>query len=397
MPVLRTLFVASLVPPLLAVASLAASGRPYWPHAMILTWYALASCAVLELARRKGWRVDVFLSLAVLHLAVLTPEILLRLADFRYEPGLRLERPGSHLFRRFVAAEGLFWTLPPGGPGVSPEGFATRPLPQPSEARAMDSAARVVFLGDSVEQQGYPETVEILLTMDLGTRCEVFNLSLAGYSSHQGRVLTEKYGDVLAADVAVISFGWNDHWLAPVSDAERILRFSSNPARRLAAAFVHRSRLAQAARWLADRPRRRPATVLRVSPERYRDNLVWLGRFWQDRGTRPLFLTLPSSHRHFGVPDYLVEEGLVKDLESAVTLHGAYSEIVREVAAEHDWPLLDLEGELAALDDRVLRQIFLDDGIHLTAAGTTIFAERTARGIAGLIETQPIGAQRPGR
>ncbi len=39
-------------------------------------------------------------------------------------------------------------------------------------------------------------------------------LALSGYSSHQGRVLAELYGETLEPDLAVIYFGWNDHWRA---------------------------------------------------------------------------------------------------------------------------------------------------------------------------------------
>lgn len=375
------------MPLLVGVYALAATNDHFWRYASALTWYALVGCALLEVALRRGWRVvsGLFLSLAVLHLLVVAPEIYLRLASFRYEPGITFggERHPSR-FVRLVEDEGLFWTLPPDSPGVSPQGFRTLPLPRPE---APPGLVRVVFLGDSLAHQGYPEIVETLLNTrpDESRRYEVLNLSLAGYSSYQGRTVVERYGEAMAAGVAVIGYGWNDHWLAwGVPDGERAVRVSRSGARRWARAIYRRSRLAQAVRYLSERTPPRESFRLRVPPEDFRANLAFLGGYWKARGGRPLFLTLPSSHGSLGVPAYLVEHGFARDPASVLELHRAYNGIIREVASEHGWPVLDLAAELGALPDEDLERIFLDDGIHLTPAGLALFAERVTAAIAGL-------------
>lgn len=388
------------MPPLAGVYALVAAKGHHWPHALLLTWYAVLVCALHELARARKWRLrgrlnGIVLVFASLHLFVLTPEVALRLAAFRYEPGV-----GYHgdthpsRFVRLVEDPGLFWTLPPGSPGVNAQGFKTRPLPRPVDP----GLVRVVVLGDSVAFQGYPEIAETLLNARRATparpyrgrRYEVVNLSLAGYSSYQGRVVAERHGDAVAADVAVIGYGWNDHWLAwgegDGEKADRAGRASRIGASPIVGAVYGHARLAQAARYLLARatPARDPGDALRVPPELFADNLRFLGDFWQARGARPLLLTLPSAHARLGVPAYLIAQGFARDEASVVELHAAYCRIVREVAAERGWPLLDLERQLADLAAEDLERIFTADGIHLTAAGLALFAERVAAAIAEL-------------
>ncbi len=72
--------------------------------------------------------------------------------------------------------------------------------------------ARVLFLGDSCTQQGYPRLVELYLTIaDEDRSFEAVTLAVAGYSPYQGRVLAETYGVQMQPDFVVVYFGWNDH------------------------------------------------------------------------------------------------------------------------------------------------------------------------------------------
>ena len=47
--------------------------------------------------------------------------------------------------------------------------------------------------------------------------------------------------------------------------------------------------------------------------------------------------------------------------------------------------MLDLEGDIEALDAAMLRRIFTGDGIHLTQHGLAVFAGRLAQEIEGLL------------
>ncbi len=381
----RFALAGSLVPPLIGIYALAVTNSHYWSYSSALTWYGLLSCGLLELALRRGWRLagPICLMLASLHLVVLTPEVYLRLAGFQYESGVRFGYPRPHQFLRFRADENLFWTLRPDSPGVNPQGFRARPLPRPAEP----DLARAVVLGDSVAFQGYPEIVETLLNArQNGTgRWEVLNMSIAGYSSYQGRRLVERYGDAMAADVAVIGYVWNDHWLAwGTGDGDKAMPVERSAARRQAADLVRRSRVVQAARRLLKLGEPGPSDERRVPLAQYRENLEFLGAFWDARGAQSLFVTLPTSHHRLGVPEFLVGKAFARDQQSVLDLHRAYNQVVREVAGAGGWPVLDLEAELGSLGAEDLRQIFLADGIHLTPAGLALFAQRVAAAIAEL-------------
>ncbi len=243
----RILLAGSLVPALAGIHALSVAGHGYWPHASVLTWYAVLVWVALELAIRRGWPLRPFLALVVVHLLVLTPEVALRLAGFRHEAGIQFGYPRPSEFVRFAPDAELFWILRPDDSGVNPQGFRTLPLPRPDEP----DLTRVVVLGDSVALQGYPDTVETLLNAQGAGRFEVLNMSMAGYTTHQGRALVERHGEAMAADVAVVSYGWNDHWLAwGAVDADKVVRVDKASTTRLLAALYRRSRLAQAWRYL---------------------------------------------------------------------------------------------------------------------------------------------------
>ena len=76
---------------------------------------------------------------------------------------------------------------------------------------------RIIYLGDSCTQQGFPGIIERLLNYFFGTdslRFECITLAVSGYSSYQGKVMAEMYGGLFEPDLVVVLFGWNDHWQA---------------------------------------------------------------------------------------------------------------------------------------------------------------------------------------
>ena len=378
---LRPIVLASLLPPLVGVYGLAATSNPrYWMHASAFTWYAILLLCALAWASSHGWRTEIFLSIAALHLILVTPEIYLRWASFRYETGVQFGYPRPAQWIRFEPHEELFWTLPPALPGINREGFRAPEL----SSLADDGRRRILFLGDSVPHQGYPAIVETLLTgrPESPQGYRVIDLSMPGYSSHQGRVLVDLYGSQVAADVAVVSYGWNDHWLAwGTIDAEKKVVAADGG---LPGAIYRRSRLLQAARWLsaAVLAPNRPLSTPRVPPDQYRHNLENLGAQLEGGGAIPLLLTPPTSHRRFGVPAFLTEHDFAATAESVLALHQTYNRIAREVAADRDWPLLDLAEEFEARAD--LEELFLTDGIHLTPRGLALTAHRVAARVAEL-------------
>ena len=205
----RALFAGSLALSMaLCVWLVARDARAFGAALGIL---GLALAAGLAAARSLGgWLVV----LALLNALVVLPELALRAAGFRCVSGVQFGYPTPEEFWEFVPDEELFWRLPPGDdPPVNSLGFFG---PEPEIPKPAGSA-RLVVLGDSCTQQGFPQSVPDHLARILsgsGVPVELVNLSMSGYSSHQGRALAERTVPPLAPDLALVWYGWNDHWQA---------------------------------------------------------------------------------------------------------------------------------------------------------------------------------------
>lgn len=376
---IQFIFAGSLLLPLLTGYFLNQSPAGYWFYVNIsLIGLALAGGLAIQYLARRGKNIDWFLSIAALNLTLLAPELILRQLDFRYETGIQFGFPRLTRFEAFMLDDELFWRLHPERPGVNSWGFPGPEIAIPKPANTY----RLLFLGDSVPQQGYPAIVEALLNQSgnqLSPRIESVSLALSGYSTHQGRVLVDKYGDLLEPDLVLVCYGWNDHWLAYGDiDAKKKIELDPSFMGQLSRELYHRSRLLQGIRyllipWLGTD---QPLAAVRVPAAEYRENLLYMGNFFSDRNVPVIFITPPTSQHRLGVPDYLVEEGFALDKASVLALHRRYNQIAREVATTHNWPVLDLEQEWAGRSD--LAEIFIQDGIHLSPAGSTLAAERIA-------------------
>jgi lysophospholipase L1-like esterase len=319
-----------------------------------------------------GW----MLALATLNFVVVVPELALRVAGFRGEAGIQFGYPRPQEFMAFDADPRLFWKLRSSNRNVNSLGFPGHEItiPKPKDHY------RILFLGDSCTQQGYPDIVEVLLNgghAGNAKRVESITLAVSGYSSYQGRVLAELYGERLEPDLAVVYFGWNDHWQAyQAVDSQRVAPEPPSAwAKRLA--VFQQSRVLQGLESLLAslKGSNKPLGEVRVPRAQYQENLRTIQRIFEKRGVPVVFISAPTSHYRLGVPDYLVEQNFVPDKSFSVTMHRSYNETVREVAAGVPGSyLLDLEHELESRED--LDAIFLRDGIHFTPAGLALVARR---------------------
>ena len=225
--ILRILFVGSLLAPLGLALIMSVRGRAYTLLYTFLILYALAGYCLIAVLARRGKGEGVFLLLAVLNVLLLTPELILRKVGFQSELGVQFGYPEPTTFETFLPDEQLFWRLPPNQDGTNALGFRGRDwvIPKPPDVY------RVMFLGDSV-LRAYPGLVELILNADRSRTefVETLNLSVEGYSSYQGRILTDRLGAVLEPDLVIVSFGWNDHWQAYGNpDAAKHIDMSANP------------------------------------------------------------------------------------------------------------------------------------------------------------------------
>ncbi|MCZ6594500.1 MAG: GDSL-type esterase/lipase family protein [Bacteroidetes bacterium] len=327
---------------------------------------------------RKQKPVEWLLSIAVLNLFVVVPELALRAVDFRYESGIQWGWPRPSHFLFYEPDGKLFWKLKSSNPNVNSLGFPGKEIIFPKS----NNVFRIMFLGDSVTQQGYPELVEHFLnTKSPGNpkKFECIKFAIAGYSSHQGRVLAEMYGIKHKPDLVFVYYGWNDHWQAyGATDSGKRIKTSGNVWSKINSFAYHNIRLLQGLTALrgAFGGQNAPTDEVRVPEEQYRENLRRIQKIFEIENIPVVFITAPTSHYRLGVPDYLVDMGFVPDKQSAVKRHKEYNQIVKQVAKAGGSFLLDLETEFSSTSDESLRAIFVNDGIHLTGIGVGIVAKR---------------------
>ena len=403
-PVERTfigwLLVISLAPAALVIVGMAIrdpSALSAWRWLLCLTWYCLGlSWAYRRLSRRH--RAHWLLPLIAAHLLILTPEVGLRAAGFRYESGVQFGDPKPSGFTYFSIHPTLFWTLSPEREGVNAWGLLGPDIvPEAGSAPEVEpSRRRVVALGDSVTYQGYPALLETLLRQGAhvgptSAPFEVLNFGVPGYSSHQGRVLTDLYAQAVDAEVAVVAFGWNDHWLARGAEDHRKPSLQA-PSRGASVyrGLERRSRILQAIRALAvggsgSSAAGTPIDANRVPPAQFRANLEQIVARFRTAGTRPLLVTLPSLHTVTGAPAYLVETGLARTTDDVVKQHQEYNAIVRQVAAAAGIDCVDLE--VRALAQSEGDALFMADGIHLTERGRLWMALEIADAVRQALST----------
>ena len=339
-----------------------------WPAVLAVPFGLLAFLAWRSLSRPRARANSLLLVLATLAALVAVPELALRLGGFKYGSRMQFGYPDPEQFLDFEPDARLFWKLSPGRADVNELGFIGPEVQVP----VPPGVRRILFLGDSCTQQGHPDRVGQLLRSISGDSIECVNLAMSGYTSYQGRVLTETVARNLGSEVVVICYGWNDHWLAfGEPDATKQIDVGIEKAYRT-------SRLLQLVRRAlvgVARRRAEPSTSPRVTLDQYGDNLRAMIAAYRESGTAVLLVTAPTSMYFRGVPNYLVERRFVTDAPSAPRLHLQYNGLVREIARTEGVWLLDLE---AVLNTPAADRCFHEDGIHFTPRGREEVAQRTA-------------------
>ena len=238
------------------------------------------------------------------------------------------------------------------------------------------------------DKNAYPQLVQGLLqqvSFRSSERVECVTLAMSGYSSFQGLKVAELYAAKLKPALALVAFGWNDHWLAyGQTDANKKIN--------LKLIRVYQDvRLFQLARKvLPSRPEEAmPIADVRVPIDQYRSNLEAIQRLLEGLGVEVVFLTAPTSHGLRGVPDNLVKMHFARDKESVLALHRRYNQIVREVASATGALLLDLEPEFELPAGM---RYFKEDGIHFTPKGREILAMRVAEFLVERLGAHPAPA-----
>ena len=337
-----------------------------WGAALVLGTVLIGAC---KGKRRKYLRF--FLLLAALNIILVPPELYLRLKGFRFESGIQFGYPRPSQFSVFIPDEKLFWKFDPSPPSMNSYGFEGREITRPKPA----GIYRIVFLGNSCTYQGAPLVIESMLR---GTHPEIecINFSTPGYTTYQGRIIAQSYLAEVEPNLVIVSYGWNDRWLAyGSSDEDKKIVVSSNAG---AAAFGHlysRWRLLQFFRKTLSPilGSTEPLDVSRVPIDQFKKNLETIGSEAEKLGIPVIYVTEPSSHPIAGVPTYIVQSKFAKSNEAALALFREYTDVIREVSHERSsWRLIDLDAAMSPRSD--VRELFTVDGIHYSKTGTAVVA-----------------------
>ena len=308
-------------------------------------------------------------------------------------------------------------------------------LKEDRDQKNIDAETKIILLGDSCTfgnkvkvAATYGEVLEGLLT-----NSAVINLAVPGYTSYQGVKTLEKYIDDINPDIVIVSFNFNDRrYVLHPQDSDNAARFRKvYIVNHVIPRLCHYSYLIKTLQ-LGLRKLYKPATgedkvcldevYPRVSPEKYRSNLIEMIEMAKKRNMRIMFLSLPdnpenSQDLYRGIEllnqgdipgaieqltivageaksgltalgkkylsEALIKRGLHDKAKEALliqkqeSLHGGqpiflnteYSNIMREVASEHGVEFID-----AAAILRERPECFIDP-CHLNKSGHSLIAK----------------------
>ncbi len=213
------------------------------------------------------------------------------------------------------------------------------------------SGLRVAILGNSCAfgwGVRYRETFAYLIQEQLQAagqaQARVYNFSVPGYSSFQGKRNYLRNVRAYKPDIVIVTFGWNDHWLAANSIPDNkqqtppeIIVAINNFLARLRSYRVLKSAIFSI---IPEEDLGSNIKLARVSLDDFRENLGDIITFARQDGARVILLTspIPSLQTYFetGGRSILHENHLI------------YNDAIREMAAVYSTGLVDL----AAIFDR---------------------------------------------
>ncbi len=214
----------------------------------------------------------------------------------------------------------------------------------------------------------YPRRMERLLRARFpGRDIEVIGLAVPGYSTHQGRLLLERWIARLDPDVVILCFGFNDVALKHWPDKVVMSRSAFDTA--LRAVMSSSQALLHAWRWWTSRPDRAPQPLPepqpRVSAEDYLNNLIAMTELAEQHGARVLVVG-PVYRDPVTVPPEAVRIG-------------HYRSLLREAMRRLGVPYVQID-ELTEASYPANKELF-GEHIHPSSTGHQLMAERIAEAL----------------
>jgi lysophospholipase L1-like esterase len=286
----------------------------------------------------------------------------------------------------FLKDKELFWRLRPGQTITSEffEGKTYRINRQGfrgDDFHPADDGFRVAVLGNScsfgwgvTEEGAFPGRLHSLMVRAGVPRTEVYNFSVPGYTSFQGARNFHRYVQPYRPDLLLVTFAWNDQWLAANNRPDKEIRMPPRiviDLQNLLARFRFYRVFKQGIFSILPSPQQgwQNNVLSRVSLDDFKVNLADIIRAARRDSTRVVLMTspIPSMETYYGLSQQSVMH----------VLHRFYNDAIRETAASFTTGLIDL----AAIFDR-RSDLFDDvkrDPFHYNARGHALAAEEIFR------------------
>ena len=347
-----------------------------------------------EMSKKKVW----IFSLLAIFLFFGTAEAILRIAGFEYYTYVKymnfyyekggvpsggiISEPNKDnrvLIIRHKKDPVLFWRNDPSIGPVNSQGFVNSTRKTYALTKS-SNVYRIISLGCSCTNRGwvtYPERLENLLNeanvSDISF--EVINAGVGGYGSYQGMNYFVNELHEYAPDLITVYFGWNDHWRAihyPDKEQPRDNKLVMTLQETLDHARIYQflnktiSKTTREPR-LKNEPIFRP----RVSLSDYRSNILTIISTAKKKDIKVLLMTAPEALTSDNIAMY-EKLGLITPDVDLLKLHQTYNDVIREIAASEQVPMVDLESIFNALPEK--ETYFLRDGIHHREKGLSVIA-----------------------
>lgn len=238
----------------------------------------------------------------------------------------------------------------------------------------------IVFMGDSCTELGIYHKFLKSMIMEHNPQSAFTSVAVGvgGWSSYQGLRQLERDVVPMKPRAVTIYYGWNDHWVNSGLEDKMIGEiFRKHPPLLLElSSSLRMATLINQAIFALRAPisEEQNKVPVRVSLPDFSANLRQMVHVARDNGIIPILLTAPSSHRKGKEPRGLAGRWL-NDLSDLIPLHQQYVQAVRDVAAQHQAPLIDLYAAFNRLSQKDLDRFFWRDSIHLSEEGDEKLAE----------------------
>jgi len=272
---------------------------------------------------------------------------------------------------------------------------------------------RLICLGDSNTfgwgvnpDESYPLMLARRISEKLPQeKVEVINMGVPGYSSLQGKVLTEEQVSLLGADLVIVEYGFNDRWMVARSDNDQLegaCGFMNE-----ATYYAGKSRIITGLRYLAEKvllkgeankkdvgnltpeeiKKLLAERIRRVNPKEYKDNMTAICGALQKAGSKVVFLDFYSMGGWGDSLRAAAKECDVKVIDGEKYINDLLDKIIKKEPAceEHTKWALSIYGQRAC--DIEPRLYLYNDNCHPNAYGYELLGDYVADEVIKLFFT----------